>query len=279
MKKLILLLLFCSPLITLAQLRKGLVTDKTGQPIDGVSIRLHHADSTLTSQNSKNGLFSFLQPFKGHYLLKATAVGFQSTTKGVDLPMDSIVIVMISDDKTLDQVTVSASKPLIVRKIDRVIFNVENSIVASGATVWDALGKAPGVQTRFDGGVMANNKGVVIYMDDKPIRLSGEDLAAYLRSLPSDNIAKIEIIANPTARYDAQGGAVINIISKKPKGDGFNMVLSGAYTQSTYGSYNPSMVFNYRKDKLNVYGSYGYSRRKKDHTESEYVIFDSPGNR
>ncbi|NMN36585.1 outer membrane beta-barrel protein [Pedobacter sp. SG918] len=278
MKKLILVLLSLFPLITLAQLRKGLVTDKNGEPIDGVSINLRRADSTLAVQISKNGLFSFQQSLKGDYILMLKAVGYKDISKLINLPMDSVTLMMISDDKTLDQVTVSASKPLIVRKIDRVIFNVENSIVTSGATVWDALSKAPGVQTRFDGGVTANNKNVVIYMDDKPIRLSGEDLAAYLRSLPSDNIAKIEIIANPTARYDAQGGAVINIISKKPKGDGFNIVLSGAYTQSTYGSYSPSMVFNYRKNKLNVYGSYGYNRRKKDHTESEYIIYNAPGS-
>ncbi|SDF79908.1 Outer membrane receptor proteins, mostly Fe transport [Pedobacter terrae] len=261
-----------------AQLHKGLVTDKNGAPIDGVSIGLRHADSTVAVQISKIGLFSFQQPLNGYYVLSLKAVGYKDISKPLHLPMDSIIIVMTSDDRTLDQVTISASKPVIVRKIDRVIFNVENSIVASGTTVWDALGKAPGVQTKFDGGITANNKGVVIYMDDKPIRLSGEDLVAYLRSLPSDHIAKIEIIANPTARYDAQGGAVINIISKKTKGDGYNVILSGGYTQSTYSSYNPSMVFNDRKDKLNVYGSYGYSRRKKDHTESEYVIFDSPGN-
>lgn len=261
-----------------AQLRKGLVTDKNGAPIDGVSISLSYADSTFAVQISKNGLFSFLQPLKGSYVLMLKAVGYKDVSKTLNLPIDSVTITMITEDKTLEQVTVSASKPLIVRKIDRIIFNVENSIVASGATVWDALGKAPGVQTRFDGGITANNKGVIIYMDDKPIRLSGEDLAAYLRSLPSDNIARIEIMPNPTARYDAQGGAVIHIISKKPKGDGFNVILSAGYIQSTYGSYNPSMVFNYRKDRLNVYGSYGYSRRKKDHTESEYIIFDSPGN-
>ena len=261
-----------------AQLRKGLITDKNGAPIDGVTIGLRYADSTIAVQVSKNGLFSFQQYLKGNYVLMLKAVGYQDISKPLNLPIDSVVLIMTSDDKTLDQVTVSASKPVIVRKIDRVIFNVEHSIVASGTTVWDALGKAPGVQTKFDGGITANNKGVVIYMDDKPIRLSGEDLAAYLRSLPSDNIATIEIIANPTARYDAQGGAVINIISKKPKGDGYNMILSGGYTQSAYSSCNPSMVFNYRKNKLNVYGSYGYIHRKKDHTESEYVIFDSPGN-
>ncbi|MEH3115817.1 outer membrane beta-barrel protein [Pedobacter terrae] len=278
MKKLIVTLFFCLPIMVLAQLRKGLVTDKYGIPIDGVTISLRHADSTLAVQLSKMGLFSFSQPLKGNYFLALKAIGYKDITKMLELPIDSLTIIMTSDEKTLAQVTVSASKPVIVRKIDRVIFNVENSIVASGTTVWDALAKAPGVQTKFDGGITANNKGAVIYMDDKPIRLSGEDLAAYLRSLPSDNIAKIEIIANPTARYDAQGGAVINIISKKPKGDGYNVVLSGGYTRSTFNSYNPSVVFNYRKDRWNVYGSYGYSHRKKDHTENEYVIFDSPGS-
>ncbi|WP_412468676.1 outer membrane beta-barrel protein [Pedobacter sp. KLB.chiD] len=278
MKKLTLLLFLSLPLMVFAQLRNGLVTDKNGHPIDGVTISLRHADSTIAVQLSKTGLFSFPQPLQGNYVIALKAIGYKNLMKRLILPADSVIIIMTGDEKTLDQVTVSASKPVIVRKIDRVIFNVENSIVASGTTVWDALAKAPGVQTKFDGGITANNKGVVIYMDDKPIRLSGEDLAAYLRSLPSDNIAKIEIIANPTARYDAQGGAVINIISKKPKGDGYNVTLSGGYTQATYSSYNPSMVFNYRQDKWNVYGNYGYSRRKKDHTESEYVIFDSPGN-
>jgi hypothetical protein len=278
MKKLTLLLFCFLPVISHAQLLKGLITEKSGTPIDGVTVSLLHADSTVAVQMAKNGFFSFSQPLKGNYMLLANAVGYKSIKKNINLPIDSIVVVMFAEDKTLEQVTVSASKPTIIRKIDRVIFNVENSIVASGATVWEALGKAPGVQTRFDGGVTANGKGVMIYMDDKPLRLSGEDLAAYLRSLPSDNIARIEIIANPTAKYDAQGGAVINIISKKPKGDGYNVIFSGGYTQATYGSYNPGIVFNYRKNKLNLYGNYGYSNRKKDHTETEYIIFDAPQN-
>ncbi|RYE26471.1 MAG: TonB-dependent receptor, partial [Sphingobacteriaceae bacterium] len=70
---------------------------------------------------------------------------------------------------------------------------------------------------------------------------------------------------------------VINIVSKKPKGQGLNVVLSGGYTQATYGSYTSSSVFNYRKGKLNLYGSYGYSKRKKDHQETEYIIYQSPG--
>ena len=108
MKKLTLLLIFCFPLITLAQLRKGLVTDKTGEPIDGATIGLRRGDSTIAIQTSKNGLFSFPQPFKGSYMLKVNAVGYQNTVQALNLPMDSVVIVMISDDRTLEQLTLSA---------------------------------------------------------------------------------------------------------------------------------------------------------------------------
>lgn len=276
MKKLLLLPIFFLTFMANAQLRKGTVIDKAGKLLDGVTLTLYHRDSVIAVQASKNGLFSFPQLLNGDYILSASAIGYEMTKKTINLPMDSLTLALTAEAHVLQQVEISASKPIIVRKIDRVIFNVENSILASGGTAWEALGRSPGVQTKFDGGVTANGKSVLIYVDDKPLRLSGEDLAAYLRNLPSDNIAKIEIIANPTARYDAQGGAVINIISKRPKGDGFNAVLSGAYTQANYASFNTGPVFNYRKNGLNLYGSYGYSKRKKDHTETEYVIFNAP---
>lgn len=180
--------------------------------------------------------------------------------------------------KKLDEVAINGVKPLIVRKADRLIFNLENSISSSGGNVWDALTKVPSVQTNFDGGITAGNKSVVVYMDGKPLRLSGENLATYLRSLPADQIARIELISNPPASFDADGGAVLQLISKKNKTDGLNVTLNGAYTQATYGSSTASTIFNYRKDKLNIYGNYGYSRRKKKAGETEYIIYESPDN-
>jgi outer membrane receptor protein involved in Fe transport len=254
---------------------KGTVTDGYNKPLDAVTITLSQAGKVVSTTLAEQGTF-VLKPAGGSYTLMAALVGYQPVSRTITIPGDTIRIMMQPKLKELQQVTVLASKPIIERKIDRVVFNVENSITASGSTVWDARGKAPSVQTKFDGGVSAAGKSVVIYMDDKPLRLSGEDLAAYLRSLPSDNVSKIEIIANPTARYDAQGGAVINIISKRPKGQGLNVILNGVYTQATYGSYIASTVFNYRKGKLNLYGSYGYNKRKKDHEETEYIIYETP---
>ncbi|MEO7213368.1 MAG: TonB-dependent receptor [Mucilaginibacter sp.] len=257
---------------------KGTVTDPSHQLLDAVTITLSQQNKMVASAFADHGIFTLKSAPKGDYILTATLIGYKAVTRNLALPQDSVLIIMQPEAKALKQVTISAAKPLIERKIDRVVFNVENSITASGRTVWDALGKAPGVQTKFDGGISASGKGVVIYLDDKPLRLSGDDLATYLRNLPSDNVSKMEIMTNPTARYDAQGGAVINIISKKPKGQGLNVILSGVYTQATYDSYNSSAVFNYRKGKWNIYGNYGYSRRKKDHAETEYVIYNTPGS-
>jgi outer membrane receptor protein involved in Fe transport len=279
MKILLIALLVLLPSFLFGQQQlKGTIKDLEGLPLDGVTITLNQNGKVFSSASAEKGSFILSAAPAGTYMFSAIRMGYDPVSRTLVLPKDSVIIIMQQSQKQLKEVTISASKPLIERKIDRVVFNVDNSILASGGTVWDALGKAPGVQTKFDGGVTASNKDVVIYMDEKPLRLSGEDLAAYLRNLPSDNVSKIEIITNPTARYDAQGGAVINIISKKPKGQGLNVVLSGGYTQATYGSYTSSSVFNYRIGKVNLYGSYGYSERKKDHQETEYIIYQTPAS-
>ena len=264
------------PSLLSAQNLKGTIQDNKGKLLDGVSLYLSHDGKAPVLKISDKGIFLFTGVNTGQYRLTTSLVGYQTLVRDITLPKDTLKLILSPLTKQLSEVTIAGSKPLIERKIDRVVFNVENSITASGGTAWDALNKAPGVQTTFDGTIKANGKGVTIYLDDKPIRLSGEDLSAYLRNLPSDNIAKIEIMANPTARYDAQGGAVINIISKKSKAQGLNVIISGAFTQSAHGSYTSAASFNYRKDKLNIYGNYGYSYRDKEHNETEYIIFETP---
>jgi outer membrane receptor protein involved in Fe transport len=178
--------------------------------------------------------------------------------------------------KQLKEVAIKFKKPTIERKIDRVIFNVESSPIASGGTVFEALTKAPGVRAANDGNISAGNKGATLYIDNKPVRLTGEELATYLQSLPADNISKIEVMTNPNSSYDAQGGAIINIISKKIKADGFNINLNSAYTRSKRNSYRGNGIFNYRKNELNVFGSFGYSDRNAERNLYTYTIYQTP---
>ncbi|WP_343670971.1 TonB-dependent receptor [Chitinophaga sp.] len=263
MKKIYILLLTLLPLFAVAQSTiTGTVTDAEGHLLDGVTITLSQQNKYIATAITDLGHFT-LTNIKGTqgYTLTATSMGFQPYTRELQLPADSIPIILQPDQKQLQGITVSAAKPLIERQTDRVVFNVENSIIASGGTSWDALTKAPGVTVNSDNSISAYRKGVEVYMDGKPLHLSGDDLVNYLQGLPSSMITRIEVLTNPPASFEAQGGSVINIVTKKVKKQGINLALNGNYIQGIYGSYNGSATFNYRKDKVNIYGNYGYGHK------------------
>ncbi|GLU51361.1 outer membrane beta-barrel family protein [Dyadobacter frigoris] len=273
----ILMLLLSYPLFAQQNLT-GIVNDGKGQPLDAATITLSQNGQVLTSQLADMGKFTLTNLNQSPYDLAVSLIGYKSVLRAFTMPKDSLSIQLQNDDLQLNEVSIVFKKPTIERQIDRVVFNVANSILASGGTAWDALSKAPGVQTGNDGGVKANNKKVTVYMDGKPVRLSGDDLSAYLQGIPSDNISKIEVMPNPSSKYEAQGGAVINIISKKAKTDGFNASLSGGYTRGQMNRYASNGVFNYRKDKLNIFGSYGYSDRAIERDLNLYTIYQTPSS-
>jgi hypothetical protein len=279
MKKLMLsFLLFIPFALQAQQTLKGIITDASAHPLDAVTITLSNATKTISSAFADLGNFTLPNIPNGSYTLSATLIGYKPFTRTITIPKDSIKIIMQADSRQLQGVTVSASRPVIERKIDRVTFNVENSIVASGGNAWDALSKAPGVLISADNSISANKKNVQLYLDGKPLHLSGDDLAAYLQGLPSDLIARIEVFSNPPAMFEAEGASVINIVTKKSKMQGFNGTVNAAFSQATYSSYNASATFNYRKDKLNIYGSYGYSSRMVAHDQHDYVVYNTPGS-
>src|SRR5690606_23597086 len=175
---------------------------------------------------------------------------------------ETILLVLHPEDQQLEEVQVTFKQPLIQRKIDRVTLNVEQSILASGGTAWEALSKAPGVQVTSSHEVTAKRKNVKVYLDGRPLSLSGDELSAYLQGLPSDLVSQIEVFSNPPAKFEAAGTSVINIITRKAKQEGLNLTLNGAFTQGNYSNYNSNATFNYRNNKLNVYGSYGFIHRQ-----------------
>eukprot|EP01133_Synstelium_polycarpum_P004841 gene4841-5628_t len=268
------------PLVATAQkmVLNGIIYDQQGKILDMATLSLSKDGNLLNTIRSEKGLFRFEDLNAGNYLLLVSSIGYENQRLQLSLPADPLKIIMKTSSTALKEVVIDKQRPVIERKADRVIFNLENSISANGISAWDALNKTPGVQTTFDGNIKAYNKGVLVYLDDRPIRLSGEDLGNYLKSLPSEQISSIEVIPNPPSRYDAQGAAVINIVSRKIKAQGINVNLNSAYTQSRYGSYTSGTNFNYRKDKLNIYGGYSFGDSKKQQTEAEYIIFSTPSN-
>ncbi|MCJ8153885.1 TonB-dependent receptor [Chryseobacterium sp. SSA4.19] len=254
---------------------KGTVKDTKGHLLDAVTITLTKDQKQIATAFSDLGDFSLNHPEAGNYTLTASLSGYQPVQITLQLPKEEISLVMQKSEHMIEEVTMTKRKPLIERKIDRISFHVENSIIASGGSAWEALSKAPGVQVTSSNTLTANRKNVRIYLDGKPLTLSGDDLAAYLQGMPSDQVAQIEIFSNPPARFDAEGASVINIITKKSKKQGLTINLSGGLTQGSRTGYTGNTTFNYRKNKWNMYGSYGFTRRN---TFQDHNTFINYGN-
>ena len=164
----------------------------------------------------------------------------------------------------MQEVVISARKPFIQKLTDRIVVNVENSIVSSGSSAMDVLERSPGVSIDQNDVIgLRGRQGVIIMIDGKPSPMSGADLANFLRGLPSAAIERIDIITNPSARYDAAGNSgIIDIRMKKDQRLGLNGTATAGYGQGIYPKANAGTTLNFRNKKLNVFGNYNYAYRE-----------------
>ncbi len=245
---------------------KGKITSPDGKPLDGATIYLNRAaDSVLVkaSLSEKDGSFVFTGLKSADYRVVVSIIGYKSyKSEVIKLQRDTILpaITLQPNETNLKEVAVSAKRPRVEQLIDRTVVNISSLPGNAGTTLLDLLAKAPGVSVDDNTISLQGKSSVMIYIDDKPTYLSGDDLANYLRSLPSSGIDRIELMTNPPARYDAGGsGGVINIRTKRSKETGFNGNLNLNYIQGKYTRSNNSVNLNYRQNKLNVSANLGYT--------------------
>lgn len=176
---------------------------------------------------------------------------------------DSIVETSIN---ALDEIVIVKKKVLYTQKSDRMVFNVENSIVSEGGTALDVLSRAPGVVVSQDGELsIRGQQGVGVMINGKLTQLSQKELANYLKSTTSSNIKQIEVITNPSSKYDATGKAgIINIILKKPSNLGLKGTAFTSYGRGRKNRTNSGINLSYNKDKFGVYGNYSYTFRGEE---------------
>lgn len=261
-------LLLCSFLLNsplLAQSISGRITDAQAKPVAAASVVLRQGtDSSILKATVANeaGVFAFDFTLQMHMWLQVSAVGYYDTLVGLANAVVNIQLRPMTGE--LDNVVVSARKPMIEVRPDKLIFNVENSINAAGSNALELLRKSPGVVVDKDDNLqMGGKNGVMVYIDGKPSPLAGTDLSAYLRSLNSANVEAIEIITNPSARYDAAGNAgIVNIRLKKNKSYGWNSTLNAGWAVGIFPKYNGGATLNYRNKKLNVFGSYDVNQSR-----------------
>lgn len=235
-------------------------------PLDGATVYLYKtADSVpvqTTITNSK-GAFSLTHLNVGAYRIAVMMVGYSVyKSNSFQLQQNTIlpVIRLQQTELALQEVKISSQKALVEQKIDRTVINVDAMISNAGSTVYEVLEKSPGIRIDQNAGVSLKGKGAVIFIDDKPAYLSGADLESYLKALPSSTIDQIELMSNPPAKYDAAGnGGIINIKTKKSKLKGFNGGVNLSYVQGKYARTNNSFNFNYRYNKVNLFGNFGFA--------------------
>jgi iron complex outermembrane recepter protein len=251
-------------------LLKGSVQEENKSPLEAASVTLIKGADTLTYKNqmsNKNGDFSFAAVPAGNYHIRVSAIGhgpvdepqfnILNGTKTMELP----VFILKKQSNELASVAVVFKKPFIEQKSDRILVNVDASPANAGTSVMDVLEKSPGVSVDKDGNISLKGKqGVTIMIDDRPTYMSGTQLAIYLKSLPSSAIDQLEIMSNPSAKYDAAGNSgIINIKTKKNKARGFNGSTTLTYTQGAYAKPGGSLNLNYRVNKFNIFFNGGYT--------------------
>jgi hypothetical protein len=269
-------LLFLVPFLLQAQVSPG--GKITGQvqlenqqaAINATVVLQRSSDSILvkTALPDAKGFFEFEHIKAGTYTVAVSQVGYAKLKSSpiqlgenqwmVNLPL----MVLNPQVQTLGGVTIEAKKPFIERKLDKLIVNVENSIASAGSTVLEVLERAPGVMVNQETSLNLKGKqGVIVMIDGKPSPLSGADLIAYLRGIPAASIASIEIITQPSARYDAAGNAgIINIKFKKDQRQGLNGALTFSMGQGFYNKPSASTNFNFRRKKWNLFGNYSHTQ-------------------
>lgn len=254
---------------------KGNLQTGEGKPADFATVSLLNAkDSSIVKGALSNeaGAYAFNNIKQGLYLVKATSVGydkavsapFQVTGNGaVTVP----VLKLQSAAKALQAVTVTAVKPLIERKTDRMVMNVENSVLAAGNSAMDILERAPGVTVDKDDNISMNGKqGVTVMINDKLTYLTAAQLATLLRSTDGTTIQSIELITNPSAKYDAAGNSgIINIKLKKNKQSGTNGSITQAVAYSGNWRESNNLNINHKDGALNLFGSFSHGDIKRTH--------------
>ena len=259
----------------------GYTVDSNNQPLGYVGISISQKDSTEKYIASKItdslGFFSLEVPSSGSYIIRATTVGFED--KVIQGNTSTKVTIQLSPSTNqLSDVTVESKKPLVERKADRLVINIDNNPLAAGKSSLEAIGLTPGVLIR-DGAIVLNGMtGTKVMINGKLLNLSGDDLTSYLSALRSDEIESIQVMEHPPAEYDAEGTAgLINIILKKTASSGLSGSIYANYAQGKYPEQSEGAQLNFQKGKLGLFGSYSYTNIKGFHKLNQTRDFPNDG--
>ncbi|WP_207429946.1 outer membrane beta-barrel family protein [Sabulibacter ruber] len=270
---LFLLLSICLSQSLLAQgVLSGSVRDAGGQPLGFVNVAvLKEADGAVVTGTtaSAEGNFQVVAPGAGKYKLRLTFIGYKPLetalfeVTGPGMHKDFGTLTLQEDTETLQEVVVQAMRPTVITQADKMVVTVEGTAMAGGATAYEVLTKSPGVGVDQEGNVKLNGKaGVQVMIDGRASYLSGKELQNLLQSMSAENIKELEIITNPSAKYDAEGASgIININLKKNTLAGMSGSVYTGYQYAELHGYTGGADLNYKQGRWNSFATLDMAER------------------
>lgn len=245
------------------------IDEVSKEPVGLASAALLRQDSkayVLGMQTTDDGKILFNGVAPGVYAIRVSYVGYESLLKEqivVDGAKDVVLgeLLLKPSGELLEEVVVEGTPPAMEMGIDRKIFNVAQSTLSVGGTASDLLANVPSLQVDMDGTVsLRGSSSVRILINGRESALAGSDITQFLQSLPANSVEKVEVVTNPSSKYDAEGqSGIINIVLKRNTYVGFNG--SANVSGGSYNNYMAGFNLNFRNTKFNYYGGYTFNRR------------------
>ena len=257
----------------------GKVVNQVNDPLAFANVLLYRSsDSTQVQGVSANeeGDFLFEKVPAGLYLLRASYVSQLSDYVLLDVQADVRIgaIVLKEETNALGEVVVTAKKPVLKRQADRLVFQVENTVVSQGTSL-DILKNTPGLISGSEGFIVRGAPATV-YINDRRVRLSDQELNDLLQGLPGNTIQSVELIHNPPAKYDADGGPILNIVSSKNISLGYKGSVNSTYTQGILAKYQFGTSHYWQGEKANFFFNYNYNPSNKRLQVDRSINFIQP---
>lgn len=274
------ILCFCFSLLYSQNLSvSGKVVDESNQPMSFVTVLLSKQinnsefENPLGTSTNDDGSFILSELESGTYRLVISFIGYKTETIPIELSgnLDLKTIILKEDIEALDQVEITVRKPTVVRSADRITFNIANTALAEGDML-QAIRSTPGVLV-MDGNLSIKGNEPTVYINNRRVQLSSDELTALLESSSANSIKSIEVITNPSAKYDAESGAVINIVMTKNLVTGYRGSIGSNYTQGVFPRYQFDTSHSFKNDDISLTANYSYTSSKKNRYSNDEINY------
>jgi len=260
----------------------GKIFDETGEPVAYANIVLLKAiDSTIITGTTSDdfGAFTINQIDSKNYILKVSFIGFKDFLQKISIEKNTKFdsIVLKESIESLGEVEITYKKPTLKKEADRLVFNIENTALIEG-DILQVIRSTPGVLV-LDGEISIKGSEPSVYINDRKVQLTSDELLQLLESSTANNIKSVEVITNPSAKYDAASGVVLNIIMSKNLVTGYSGSLFTNYTQGVFPRYNAGTSHFFKNSKISFNFNYSYTKSKINRVGDDlYNFLDSNNN-